>query len=104
MYRIRFDAFIRGVITSEPTIKEPVSIMQRFDFDNGYGDELLVTHLRILGRTFVSESKHNKITLKAFQAMAKTYSTICDNDVELAYSIINSKKCTYLATHIENVF
>ena len=100
MYRIRFDSFIHNVIMSEPTIQEPISIMQRFDFGNGYGEELLLTHIRILGRTFISESKHKKITMKTFQHMAKLYDNIQQHDLELAYSIINPQKESHIGLHV----
>lgn len=99
MYRIRFDAFIHSVITSEPTIKEPIPVMQRFNFDNGYGEELLVTHIRILGRTFISETKHKKITMKTFQHLAKSYDNVCQHDLELAYSIISPEKDSHIWLH-----
>jgi len=97
MHRIRFDDFIHNVITYEPNIKEPVYILQRIDFKNGYGEELLATHLRILGRTLISESGHRKITLNTFENIAKSYENISNHDLTLAYSIITPENETHIS-------
>lgn len=84
-----FDSFIDAIITSEPIISEPISILQRFDFHNGYGEHTLLTHLRILMKTLNEYTGKSNIHLSSFIEISKSYTHICENDIELVYRIIS---------------
>lgn len=84
-----FDAFIDAIIASEPVISEPNSILQRIDFQNGYGEHSLLTHLRILMKTLVDYTEKPIISLQYLIEIGKSYDNIRRNDIELAYRIID---------------
>ena len=86
-HKIHFDRFLNWVIISELNT-EKLSLMQRYDFNNGYGENKLLTHIRILCRTLISESGHKSLTLAMFKEIAKSYDNIAENDVILLYKIL----------------
>lgn len=95
-HKIHFDTFIDNVILSEPS-PEKLSLMQRYDFHNGYGENTLLTHIRILCRTLISESGHTALSFEMFQEIANHYDNITSNDIVLLYKILvqDSKRISF---------
>lgn len=92
IHKIHFDTFMDGVILSEPNT-EKLSLMQRYDFNNGYGENTLLTHIRILYRTLCFVSGHTSVTFLMFKTISEDYDNITDDDIVMLYKIIaqNSK-------------
>jgi hypothetical protein len=89
MHAFYFDAFIDAIIASEPVICEPISILQRIDFQNGCGEHSLLTHLRILMKTLSDYTGKMNINMSSLVEISKSYKNVRRNDIELAYRIIS---------------
>lgn len=95
-YRIHFDRFIDSVIFSQPSM-EKLSLMQRYNFKNGYGENTLLMHIRILCRTLISESGHKSISYAMFQTLATSYKQVNDHDIELAYKVLDPEESKHIS-------
>lgn len=95
-HKIHFDTFIEYVILSVPNM-EKLSLMQRYDFNNGYGENTLLTHIRILCRTLISESTQTSLNMEMFKNIAENYDNITEEDIILLYKIIaqDSKRISF---------
>lgn len=89
MHTFYFDDFIDAIIASEHIICEPISILHRIDFQNGYGEHSLLTHLRILMKTLCDYTGKSSINSSCMIDISKSYKNIRRNDIELAYRIIS---------------
>lgn len=84
---VKFDTFINAVIHSEVNVSEPISVLYREDFHNGYGYESLLTHINTLYKQ-LTFSNAKKITLNTFHKHAYDYVGIKKHDMKLAFNII----------------